>query len=79
MSYCAVPLKLVPAGLVVDRYEIGTAGIVVHAHGASPTSACPACGLLSSSVHSHYGRSLSDLPSHGRRLRIRLAARRFRF
>ena len=78
MSHRTVPLQLVPAGLVVDRQEIGTAGIVVHAHGASPTSACPACGLASSSVHSRYGRSLGDFPAHGRRLRIRLSARRFR-
>ena len=78
MSHRTVPLQLVPAGLVVDRHEIGTAGIVVHAHGASPTSACPACGLASSSVHSRYGRSLGGFPTHGRRLRIRLSARRFR-
>ncbi len=62
----------------MDRHEIGTAGIIVHVHGASPTSACPACGLASSSVHSRYGRTLGDLPAHGRRLRIRLTARRFR-
>ncbi len=78
MSHRTVPLKLAPAGLVVDRHEIGTAGIIVHVHGASPTSTCPACGLASSSVHSRYGRTLGDLPAHGRRLRIRLAARRFR-
>ena len=78
MSRRTVPLKLVPPGLLVDRHEIGVDGIVVHAHGASATSACPACGLASSSVHSRYGRTLGDFPSHGRRLRIRLAARRFR-
>ncbi len=78
MSQRSVPLKLAPAGLVVDRHEIGGAGITVHAHSASPTSDCPACGLASSSVHSRYGRSLGDLPAHGRRLGIRLLARRFR-
>ena len=78
MSHRAVPLKLVPPGLLVDRHEIGIDGIVVHAHGAAATSACPACGLASSSVHSRYGRILGDFPAHGRRLRIRLAARRFR-
>lgn len=78
MSHRTVPLKLAPAGLVVDRHEIGVAGIVVHAHGASPTSTCPACGLASSSIHSRYSRSLGDLPAHGRRLGIRLSARRFR-
>ena len=78
MSHRTVPLKLVPPGLLVDRHEIGTDGIIVHAHGASATSLCPTCGLASSSVHSHYGRTLGDVPAHGRRLRICLAARRFR-
>ena len=78
MSHRTVPLKLVPPGLLVDCHEIGAAGIIVHAHGGSPTSPCPACGLASSSIHSHYGRTLGDLPGHGRRLRISLAARRFR-
>ena len=45
MSHRIVPLKLVPPGLLVDHHEIGTDGIVVHAHGASATSACPVCGL----------------------------------
>ena len=78
MSHRTVPLKLVPPGLLVDCHEIGAAEIIVHAHGGSPTSTCPACGLASSSVHSRYGRTLGDLPGHGRRLRISLAARRFR-
>lgn len=78
MSQRIVPLKLVPPGLLVDRHEIGVEGIVVHAHGASAASACPACGLASSSVHSRYGRTLGDFPAHGRRLKIQLAARRFR-
>ncbi len=78
MSHRTVPLKLIPPGLIVDHHEIGTAGIIVHAHGASATSACPVCGLASSSVHSRYGRTLGDFPAHGRRLRIQLAARRFR-
>jgi len=78
MTYRTVPLKLVPPGLIVDHHEIGTAGIIVHARSASATSPCPTCGLPSSCVHSHYGRTLGDFPAHGRRLRIRLAARRFR-
>ncbi len=78
MTYRTVPLKLVPPGLIVDHHEIGADGIIVHARGASAASACPTCGLPSSSVHSHYGRTLGDLPAHGRRLRIRLAVRRFR-
>ena len=54
MSNRTVQLKLVPSGLIVDRHEIGTTGTIVHAHGASATSTCPACGLPSSSIHSRY-------------------------
>jgi len=39
---------------------------------------CPDCGELSSRIHSRYARSLSDLPAHGRRVRIALTVRRFR-
>jgi len=54
MSFHTAPLKLVPTGLIVDHHEIGTDGITVHAHGASGTSPCPACGRPSSSVHNRY-------------------------
>ena len=78
MSFHTAPLKLVPPGLIVDYHEIGADGITVHARGASGSSLCPSCGLPSSSVHSRYQRTLGDFPAHGRRLRIRLRARRFR-
>lgn len=78
MTYRTVPLKFGQPGLIVDHHEIGVDGITVHARGASETSPCPACGLPSSSVHSRYVRTLGDFPAHGRRLRIRLRARRFR-
>ena len=41
MSYRTVPVKLIPPGLILDHYEIGTTGITVHAHGASATNTCP--------------------------------------
>ena len=67
-----------PAGLVIDQHEIGPEGAIVHAHGGACASVCPVCGTASSSIHSHYGRRLLDLPAYGRRLTIRLSARRFR-
>ena len=72
------PLKFVPTGLIVDRHDISVDGITVHARGASGSSYCPTCGLPSSFVHSRYLRTLGDFAAHGRRLRIRLGARRFR-
>lgn len=41
-------------------------------------SACPLCGAISSRVHSHYTRTLADLPSQGRVVTVQVQARRFR-
>lgn len=41
-------------------------------------SACPLCGSLSEQVHSHYTRTLADLPWQGRAVAIQVRARRFR-
>jgi transposase len=40
-------------------------------------SACPLCGDVSQRVHSHYNRTLADLPWQGRAVRIQVRARRF--
>jgi len=42
------------------------------------TAACPCCGIASTSIHSRYQRSLSDLPSAGRAVQIKVKVRRFR-
>src|SRR3712207_6637812 len=47
----------------------------------APTSsqgACPLCGGLSGRVHSHYARTLADLPWQGRVAAVQVRARRFR-
>jgi transposase len=41
-------------------------------------SACPLCGDVSERVHSHYNRTLADLPWQGRAVSIQVRARRFR-
>ncbi len=69
---------IAPSGLIVDRHEIGSDSLIVHARGASAAIVCPACKSPSSSFHSRYTRSLADFPAHGRRLTIKLTARRFR-
>lgn len=42
------------------------------------TAACPRCGTPSDRVHSHYRRTVADLPCHDRRFVLRLLLRRFR-
>lgn len=71
-------LSLAPCGLVMERAEIGAGALVISAHPASTTAECPLCGSRSTRIHSTYQRSLADLPSHGRAVRIKLSARRFR-
>ena len=50
MTSTSLDPTIVPAGLVVDRHEIGPDGVIVHAHGGACASICPACGTASSSV-----------------------------
>ncbi len=44
---------------------------------ARPTACCPACQQPSTRVHSHYVRSLADLPWSGATVRLHLHTRRF--
>ncbi len=43
----------------------------------SPMASCPSCGTLSSQIQSRYTRTLRDLPSGGRPLRLIMQVRRF--
>jgi len=40
--------------------------------------ACPVCGQQTARLHSHYGRTVADLPWSGRRVRLLLNVRKFR-
>ncbi len=52
--------------------------ITIVAAPRSSQSACPLCGAVSGRVHSHYSRSLADLPWQGRTVVLQVRARRFR-
>ncbi len=69
---------LLPPGLIIEQVRIEDGGVAAVARSRDVGSACPGCGKLSRRVHSRYVRSLSDLPAHGRRVRIALTVRRFR-
>lgn len=71
-------ITLAPCGLIVERIESDAAALLIVARPATRTAMCPACGTVSARVHSRYRRSLSDLPSQGRVVRIAVHARRFR-
>src|SRR5436190_15260037 len=43
----------------------------------SPTASCPSCGTASSRIQSRYTRTLYDLPSRGRPIRLIMHVGRF--
>ncbi len=69
---------LLPPGLNVDEIRIGAEGVFVSARMPGGVARCPSCGSMSGRIHSRYRRALSDLPAHGRRVRVELLVRRFR-
>ncbi len=71
-------LRLDGLGLRVTSVARTPSLLVFAVVSTSPSSACPACGGLSDRVHSHYVRTLQDLPCHDQPVAIRLTVRRFR-
>jgi transposase len=70
--------SLLPDGLIVEKVEHTGDALVAVARSPSRASACPVCRQMSTQVHSRYERCLSDLPAHGRKVRIQVQVRRFR-
>ena len=66
------------AGLRAEKIAFEEGLALVKASPIAASAACPLCGKRSSQVRSRYQRCLADLPAHGRRVRIFVAARRFR-
>jgi transposase len=65
------------AGVVVEGVIAATGLLLVLARARPGTASCPACGTVSGRVHSRYTRRLADASIGGRRVVIRLTARRF--
>ena len=51
--------------------------VVLYLTATAPTASCPSCTVPSSSVHSHYGRHVTDLPWGALAVRIHLMVRKF--
>jgi transposase len=71
-------LPLIPAGLSVVQVLPSPDCVTIVTQLTATQSACPRCGNLSDHVHSHYTRSLADLPCQGRIATVQVQARRFR-
>lgn len=63
-------------GFQVEEVEVAFE-ITLTLRTTSPTASCPSCGSVSSRIHSRYTRTLRDLPSSGRPIRLLVHVRRF--
>jgi transposase len=66
-----------PEGMLIEQIEGDVSDLVVHVRSTRPTSCCPLCGHLSSSIHSHYRRVLRDVPCGGSQIQLNLTVRKF--
>src|SRR3954470_17781590 len=71
-------LPMIPEGLLVEQVLPGPDRVVILCRPKSVTSLCRFCGAASARVHSHYQRTLADLPWQGHIVALRVQARRFR-
>ena len=71
-------LSLLPDGLAVDRVEVSSGLVTVHARSADMIACCPICAMPSGRVHGRYTRPVADLPLMGRIVSLSLQIRRFR-
>jgi len=62
--------------LIIEQISVADA-VTIMVHAASATASCPCCGTISQRVHSHYTRTLHDLPASGRTVRLNVRVRRF--
>ena len=69
---------VIPESLAVTSLEFTGVRIVVYARVTSATACCPTCQMSSRRVHSHYTRTLADLPWGGMPVSFQVVVRRFR-
>ena len=68
---------LVPSGLVVESVSDSSDLISLAVRSQALMAKCPLCGAASRRIHSRYVRRVADLPCAGRRICLRVTARRF--
>lgn len=73
------PPTLLPCieGIRSESVASNANSIILHLSAVALSSYCPLCGHLSQRIHSHYSRTLADLPWNRVAVRIHLKARKF--
>jgi transposase len=66
-----------PAHLRLDQIEITSQTLILSLAVETAEAACPLCQHISHRVHSHYTRTLANLPCAGKALRLLVLVRRF--
>src|SRR3954451_819270 len=69
--------SLVPSGLAFDGVSDSEDSVILAVRSEAAEAQCPLCATASRRVHSRYIRRVADLPSAGRKVRLRLLTRRF--
>ncbi len=67
-----------PPGVIIEGRGVVDGVVEVSGRVTNNGARCPDCGTSSSSCHSRYVRTLSDLPISGAIVKLRLSVRRFR-
>src|SRR5262245_20230382 len=65
-------------GLRIDDLVLTPTTAVALVVSTAAAAACPRCGTSSRRLHSHYRRTVADLPCQDRPVALRLLVRRFR-
>lgn len=71
------PLLALPEGMFIDQIQEAEASLTITVIATYPTACCPLCLEPSSSVHSHYRRTVADVPCGGRQVQLLLTVRKF--
>ncbi|HEX7735688.1 MAG TPA: ISL3 family transposase [Ktedonobacteraceae bacterium] len=66
-----------PQGMQIEQIQITEAGLFITVVATHPTSCCPLCSSLSSTIHSTYNRMLQDVPCGGRQVQLAVTVRKF--
>jgi transposase len=69
-------LLRLPEGMEIEQIRITETAVVIEVTATHPTSCCPLCSQPSSHLHSHYQRTVWDVPCGGRRVQLALPVRR---
>jgi len=66
-----------PEGLEVTNIEVIDGILTISAVSTQKSACCPLCSSLGTRVHSHYTRTIADLPCAGQPVRLLVQVRKF--